>query len=185
MFFSPPFPSFPCSDGNAISEPAAVQANPGHLMYSHAVHLGVGAHISIRQAHTHTHTQRRAFSTGFHTQPLNCHSALSCPHMEKKKMQSLLCTCSISKVLQRVRAVSHLLPCALPLNASLRPSCAKLPLPSSHNLATMRNGDTFHRIPLVFFFFFKARHVKARIDPHPSEATEVTDKPRPLAVLLR
>lgn len=126
MFFFP-FPSFPWSDGNAISEPAAVQANPGHLMYSHAVHLGVGAHISIRQAHTHTHTHRRAFSTGFHTQPLNCHSALSCPHMGKK-MQSLLCTCSISKVLQRVRTVSHLLPCALPLNASLRPVLCKTSL---------------------------------------------------------
>lgn len=46
----------------------------------------------------------------------------------------------------------------------------------------MRNGDTFHRIPL--FFFFKARHVKARIDPHPSEATEVTDKPLPLPSYL-
>lgn len=62
MFFFLP-PSFPRSDGNAISEPAAVQANPGHLMYSHAVHLGVGAHISIRQAHglSHTHAQAHIF----------------------------------------------------------------------------------------------------------------------------
>lgn len=104
MFFFPPFPSFPCSDGNAISEPAAVQANPGHLMYSHAVHLGVGAHISIRQAHTHTHTHAQARI--FHGIPHSAFELPLCaelPAHGKKKMQSLLCTCSISKVLQRVR----------------------------------------------------------------------------------
>lgn len=89
-FFFPSPPSFPRSDGNAISEPAAVQANPGHLMYSHAVHLGVGAHISIRQAHarSRTHAQARIF----HGIP---HSAFELPlctelPVHGKKMHSLL-----------------------------------------------------------------------------------------------
>ena len=52
-------PSPPLHNSNTISEPAAVGANPGRLMYSHALHLTQGlsvAPISTQQTLTNTHT---------------------------------------------------------------------------------------------------------------------------------
>ena len=49
-------PSQSLHNSNTISEPAAVAANPGHLMYSHTLHLTQGLSSGSYQYPTDTHT---------------------------------------------------------------------------------------------------------------------------------
>lgn len=73
-----PDPSQSLHNSNTISEPAAVEANPGHLMYSHALHLTQGLSgtlisASNRHKRSHTHTAFTLLFTSMeiHILPLN------------------------------------------------------------------------------------------------------------------
>ena len=74
-------PSPSLHNSNTISEPAAVEANPGHLMYSHAPHLTQGLSSGSYQYPTDTHAHSHApfTSVEIHILPLNC---LACLHIK-------------------------------------------------------------------------------------------------------
>lgn len=73
-----PDPFQPLHNSNTISEPAAVEANPGHLMYSHTVHLtqGLGSSSYQYPTDTHSHIYTHLYALGFHENP---HSPFELP----------------------------------------------------------------------------------------------------------
>ncbi len=52
-------------NSNAINEPAAVEANPDHLMYGHALHLTQGLSRSSYQYPTDTRTNTQIYTHTF------------------------------------------------------------------------------------------------------------------------
>lgn len=112
-----PDPSLTLHNSNTIREPAAVEDNPGHLMYSHTLHLSSGSYQHPTDTHTHMYTHNHTLLTSveIHTLPLNCLStycslyihplpahtgllsAFACMHSRKKNIFLILTICLISR----------------------------------------------------------------------------------------
>jgi len=93
-------PSQLLHNSHTISEPAAVGANPGRLMYSHALHLTQGLGSGSYQYPTDTCTYTHSHTLHVHVNPLSLWTATHCSfhtHMPWHTAQLSASACMESK----------------------------------------------------------------------------------------